>query len=301
MNTLVIGASGFVGKHLVRALRERGDEVSVTGRNLAKLQKTFRDGVQTTEWDPNGGPIPQAALAGVDAVINLAGDNVGKGRWSKRKKERIRASRVDGTRNLVAGIAASEHRPAVLVNASAIGYYGDGGSSVFNEGSLPGRDFLARVCEAWEGEASRARGHGVKVAIARLGVVLGKDDGAYPQMSRPFKMFLGGPIGMGRRWFSWIHVDDVVGILSHLAATNADGIFNATAPGVVTNEEFSHTLGSVLHRPSFARVPPLALRVVLGGFATVICSSTRATPLRTIGTGYEFKYPEVRPALEALR
>ena len=307
MKVLVVGASGFIGSHLVRALTARGDEVVATSRNPTKLNGS----VPAVHWDPNAGPLPAEALQGVDAVVNLAGEPVApklvgllalSGRWNKTKKKKIRDSRVNATRNVVAAIAAAEQKPRVLVSASAIGYYGDGQHKVLHENTSRGRDFLADVCLAWEGEARKVRDHGVRLAIVRIGVVLGRDGGAYPIMSRPFRMFAGGPIGMGRRWFSWIHIDDMVGVLMHMIDhEEADGIFNGTAPNPVTSAEFSQTLASILKRPNLFFVPPPALYLTLGGFATVICASQRVLPNRTIGTGYNFKYPTVRPALEDLR
>ena len=307
MKVLVVGASGFIGSHLVRALTARGDEVVATSRNPGAQNGSM----PAVHWDPNAGPLPAEALEGVDAVVNLAGEPVApnviglvalSGRWNKSKRQKIRDSRVNATRNVVAAIAEAGSKPQVLVNASAIGYYGDGQHKVLHENAGRGRDFLADVCLAWEGEARKVRDHGVRLAIVRIGVVLGKDGGAYPIMSRPFRMFAGGPIGMGRRWFSWVHIDDMVGILMHMIdRKEADGVFNATAPNPVTNAEFSQTLASVLKRPNLFFVPPPALYLTMGAFASVICASQRVLPNRTTGTGYEFKYPNLRPALEDLR
>ena len=299
MKALVVGASGFIGTHLVKALLARGDEVVATGRDEAKVAKNLGGGVRCIGWDTNSGPLPADALEGVDAVINLAGEPVAK-RWTKARKQRIRDSRVFGTRNVVAGIEAAGVKP-VLVNTSAIGYYGDGKHKMLHETASRGSGFLADVCFAWEAEARKARDLGLRVAILRVGVVLGKEGGAYPLMSMPVRMFFGGPIGMGRMWFSWIHIDDIVGIYLHLADTKADGVFNGTAPNPVTNEEFTKTLGSVLKRPTFMRVPQPALYVRFGEFASVICGSQNCPPLRTIAAGYEYKYPEVRAAIEDLR
>jgi hypothetical protein len=235
----------------------------------------------------------------VDGVINLAGEPVDQ-RWTKARKERIRESRVGGTRNLVAGLAAAEPRPKVLVNASAIGYYGDRKHQWVDEGSPPADDFLAEACKAWEAEAWKARDAGVRVAIVRVGVVLGRGGGAYPQLSRPFRMFAGGTIGQGYDWMSWIHIDDVVGVFLHCLDRDVTGICNATAPNPVSNGEFTQTLASVLRRPAFAMVPKFAIRLLKGEFAKIITSSTRVRPLRTAASGYEFKFPRLRPALENL-
>lgn len=298
MRVLVVGGSGFVGARLVEALRARGDEVVVTGRSEARLAKQFGDGVKGVEWDPNRGPLPLSELAGVDGVVNLAGDPVHKGRWNKAKKERIRESRVVGTKNLVAALASAEPKPTVLVNASAIGWYGDRKHNWVHEDYPPASDFLAQVCQAWEAEARKAREAGVRTAIVRLGVVLGKGGGAYPPMSKPFRMFAGGRIDLGKAWMSWIHIDDVVGLILHcLDNEAAAGVYNATAPNPVSNVEFTKTLGQVLKRPAFFYVPSFMLRLAKGEFAQVITASIRARPLRTLAIGYQFKFPHLRDAL----
>lgn len=300
MRILVVGASGFIGNSLLRAVLARKDEAIATGRDARSLGRRLSPGAKAVAWDPNAGPIPVEALEGVDAVVNLAGEPV-TGRWTSAKKERIRRSRVEGTRNLVAGIAAAPKKPLVLVSASAIGYYGDGQHRVLHEGTPPAKDFLAGVCREWEGEAEKARSH-CRVAIARIGVVLGKGGGAYPQMSRPFRFFAGGRIGLGYRWFSWIHIDDVVGAILHLIDTrSAEGPFNLTAPQPVSNREFTAALAKTLRRPALFPVPPIALRILLGGFSEVVLTSQRVVPLRTQAAGYSYRYPDIAAALADLR
>lgn len=302
MKIMVVGASGFLGSRVVAALRQRGDGVAVTGRDAGRLRAKFGEDVGRDEWDPASGPLPAGALEGVEGVVNLAGESVASGRWTKARKERIRESRVAGTRNLVASLASASQKPAVLVSASAIGYYGDAQHRALHETAANGSDFLAEVCAAWEAEAGKARAAGVRTAVVRFGVVLGRDGGAYPSMSRPFRMFLGGPIGLGRRWISWIHVDDVLGLILHLLDTGtADGVFNGTAPQPVSNAEFTRELAAALKRPALFPVPPLALRILLGGFATVVLCSQRVLPLRTLASGYAFKFPTLRAALQDLR
>ncbi len=298
MRVLVVGGSGFVGARLVEALRARGDEVVVTGRSEARLSEQFGDAVKRVEWDPNRGPLPLSELAGVDGVVNLAGDPVHKGRWNKEKKERIRESRVVGTKNLVAALASTEPKPGVLVNASAIGWYGDRKHNWVHEDYPPAKDFLGEVCQAWEAEARKAREAGIRTAIVRLGVVLGKGGGAYPPMSKPFRMFAGGRIDLGKAWMSWIHIDDVVGLILYCLDNEAAvGVYNATAPNPVSNVEFTKTLGQVLNRPAFLYVPSFMLRLAKGEFAQVITASIRARPLRTLAIGYGFKFPLLRDAL----
>jgi len=300
MRVLVVGGSGFVGTPLVEALRARGDDVVVSGRNAARLRKKFL-GATCVEWDPNAGPPPPEALEGVDGVVNLAGEPVAKGRWTKKKKERIRESRVAGTRNLVAAIADAASKPKVLVNASAVGWYGSHKGNWLHEGSPPSSDFLGEACQAWEVEARKAREAGVRTAIVRVGVVLGKGGGAYPEMALPFRLFAGGTIGLGRMWMSWIHLDDMVGILIHcLDNERADAVYNGTAPNPVSNREFTATLASVLGRPALLIVPPIMLRLMKGEFATIITQSQRVRPLRTLGLGYEFKFPKLEGALREI-
>lgn len=295
MRVLVTGGSGFIGVPLVEGLRSRGDEVVVTGRSEGRLRKRFKGDVTCVAWDPLAGPPPAEALAGVDGVVNLAGEPVASGRWTKARKARIRESRVAGTRNIVAGMLAADPQPKVLVNASAIGYYGDRKQMWVYEESPPGNDFLAEVCEAWEAEAWKARP--IRTAVVRFGIVLGRKGGAYPMMSKPFRFFAGGTIGQGYAWMSWIHIADIVGILLHCLDKDVSGVLNATAPNPVSNGEFSKTLASVLHRPCFAMVPPIALRLIKGEFANVITSSTRVKPLRTEASGYAFRFPRLREAL----
>ncbi|MHC4848109.1 MAG: TIGR01777 family oxidoreductase [Planctomycetota bacterium] len=297
MRVLITGGTGFVGQHLVQRLKERGDEVVVTTRNAAKARKVLGEGIEALEWDPLSGPI---SVEGIDGVINLMGENVGKGRWTRAKKRRIRDSRILGTRNLVAGLAA--HPPKVLVSASAIGFYGPTGHNIAHEDSpSPEGDYLADVCRAWEAEAVVGRESGIRVPIVRIGVILGREDGAYPQLRRIFKLFLGGTIGLGKGWFSWVHVDDVVGVFLHcLDNEDARDVYNATAPNPVSNMEFTAEMARSLHRPVSAPLPPIALRVVQGEFGKYVAMSQRIKPIRTIGIGYEFAYPKVKDALQAL-
>ncbi|MHC4937338.1 MAG: TIGR01777 family oxidoreductase [Planctomycetota bacterium] len=294
MRVLITGGTGFLGQHIVRRLLERGDEVVVTSRKAAKVKKVFGDRVEAHEWDPLSGPI---AIEGIDAAINLMGENVGKGRWTRAKKRRIRDSRVIGTQNLVAGLDAK-----VLVSASAIGYYGPTGHNIaFENSPSPEGDYLADVCRKWEAAAVAGREKGMRVPIVRIGVILGREDGAYPQLRRIFKLFLGGTIGLGKGWFSWVHVDDVAGVFLHcLDDENALEVYNATAPNPVSNMEFTHEMAKSLRRPVSAPLPPFALRVMQGEFGKYVAMSQRIKPIRTLGLGYKFAYPKVRDALQAL-
>ena len=295
MRVLVTGGTGFIGRAIVDALIARGHDVVVSSRSADRVRKTFGDRAAAMEWDPMAGPPD---LDGVEGVIHLAGENIGKGRWTGRKKKRLYDSRITGTRNLV----AAEHKPKVLVSTSAIGFYGPTAHNIAHEGSVGAQgDFLADLCRDWEAEAIAARQQGVRVPIVRNGIVLGREGGAYPPQRRIFKLGLGGPIGLGHAWLSWVHLDDVVAIyLKCLEDEDMRGIYNATAPNPVSNGEFTSELGKAVSRPAVFPVPPPALRVVLGEFGRYVVMSQRVRPLRTIAAGYEFKYPTIRSALQAL-
>ena len=273
MNVLITGGKGFIGTPLTRDLRNNGHTVTVTTR-----QRT--DAKDSLTWHPPD-LIPQDIIRKFDAVINLAGEPIAPKRWSKERKERILSSRIKTTRALVESIKGilqgppSEKgglkRPKVLVSASAIGYYGPHGDEYVTEDTAPADDFLATVCKQWEAEAYKALDLGIRVVTVRIGGVLEADGGALPQMSLPFKFFLGGPIGSGRQWFSWIHRDDILGIIAFaLENESLSGPLNLTAPNPVTNGEFSRALGKVLHRPSFFTVPGFVVQLTLGELGAVL-------------------------------
>ena len=291
MNVVVTGASGLIGTRLVERLRARGDEVTT-------LSRTPRS-PQAVAWQPEREPAPAEALAGRDAVVHLAGENVAQ-RWSDEAKRRIRSSREIGTRNLVAGIEAAEPRPRVLVSSSAVGYYGPHGEEPLDEDTPPGGDFLAEVCVAWEREARRAADLGLRVAIVRTGVVLDREGGALAKMLPFFKLGVGGPVAGGSQYMPWIHVDDVVGI--YLAALDGDewsGPLNASAPEPVTNKRFSTSLGRALHRPAVAPVPALAVRALYGEMAEIVTKGQRVLPLRPRKLGYRFAHTDLDEALRS--
>lgn len=297
MKILVTGASGFIGGHLVRAAVARGHVVLATSRR----QKAIEGVEGVVEWDPTAGPAPVEAFEGIDAVVHLAGESVGVGRWTKRKMARIRESREIGTRNLVAGIAAAPHKPRVLASASAVGFYGERGDDVVTESAPAGADFLAEVAAAWEREALAAEKLGVRVALIRTGIVLGRDGGALRAMVTPFKFFIGGPIGRGEFWWSWIHIEDLVNL--YMFAIEKDGVagpLNGTAPNPVTNYEFSKALGAAMGRPSFLPTPWFMLRLMIGKFANYLVSSQRVLPEATRKAGFEFRHPDLPSALRAL-
>lgn len=273
MRVLVAGASGLIGSALCAALRARGDEAVGL---------------------PRFGTAPWSA-EGADAVVNLAGASVAGKRWSPAYKREILDSRVLTTRALVDAIAGAQRKPRVLVNASAVGYYGGRGDEVLEESAGPGADFLADVSQRWEAEARKAPVRSVQV---RTGVVLSKTGGALASMLPPFKAFVGGPVGSGRQWFPWIHLDDeVAGILFCIDRDSLRGPVNFAAPGILTMKDFARALGRALHRPSWAPVPAGALKILLGEFAAALLEGQRAVPRKLLDSGFRFRFPEVGPAL----
>ncbi|MGQ0552324.1 MAG: TIGR01777 family oxidoreductase [Planctomycetota bacterium] len=289
MNILVAGGTGFVGQQLCRALVARGDTVTVVSRDPAGAQRRALPGVSCRGWLPS--------LEGYHAIVNLTGEPIFGRRWNAEVKRELRDSRVLATRRIVDALHACARMPAVLINASAIGYYGSRGAEQLPESAAPGTDFMAGLCQAWEQEAVRSR---TRTVLMRFGVILGEGGGALSQMLPVFRLGLGGPIGLGRQWFSWVHVDDVVGLtLQALDDQRLHGPVNVTAPGVVTNAKFSRALGRVLRRPALLPVPALALRVKFGEVSQVLTGSQRCEALAAQRAGYAFRYPEIEGALQS--
>ena len=289
MRVLVTGGTGFIGAALCHALTGAGHAVTVVTRDPAHIAAA------AIGWER-----VSAAVRENDALVNLAGEPLGSRRWSVRQKELIRQSRVLATRTLVDAIAAAEPRPRVLVNASAVGYYGPRDDEPLHESAGPGAGFLADVCRAWEQEALRAEDLGLRVVRLRLGVVLAAGGGALARMLPPFRAFVGGPIGSGRQWMSWIHRDDVTGIVvDALANDGYHGPVNATAPQPVTNRDFAKLLGRTLARPAWLPTPAFALRLALGEMAELLLSGQRVLPGIAERLAYQWRYPELSGALRA--
>ena len=296
MKTLITGGTGLLGRTLLEGLLAP----VVLSRDPDRARRTLGP-VTVHRWDPETGPAPTAALRGVEAVFNLAGDPVVQGRWTTEKKRRIRDSRVIGTRNLVAALAAAQSRPRVLVSASAVGYYGDQGDRECDEDSPRGGGFLAEVCAEWEREALAAEELGVRVVLARIGIVLAPGGGALQRMVAPFRLGAGGPLGSGRQWMPWVHVDDVIGLLRHAARnTSVRGALNVVAPAPARNADFTRALARQLHRPALLFVPRAALRLAFGEMSDVLLASQRVAPRQAERSGYVFRYPELRGALAAV-
>jgi uncharacterized protein len=278
MKVAVLGASGFIGRALVAALTQRGDDVRAV---------SLRDPARAA-----------LAAGGSDVVVNLAGAPVIE-RWTDEKKRAIASSRIDLPRAFLASLANVERRPQAYVSASAIGYYGMSRTATFTETSPPGDDFLARVCVAWEAEAAQASALGMRVAIVRTGLVLGRDGGALGKLLPLFRSGLGGPVASGEQWNSWIHLDDHVAIYK-LAIDGYSGTLNATAPHPVTNRDFTRALAAAVHRPALFPAPEFALKLVFGEGASVLTEGQRVLPEATLAAGYAFRYPEIGAALADL-
>jgi uncharacterized protein (TIGR01777 family) len=301
MRVAVTGATGLVGRSLLERLLARGDEVSALSRDPERARDGLPGGTDAARFLVGDAALAREALAGTDAVVNLAGEPVLGRRWNDGVREEIRASRVEGTQTLVGAMRDLDPRPCVLVNASAVGFYGPRGEEEVDEDEAPGDDFLAGVCVAWEAAAREAEALGVRVVTVRIGIVLSRDGGALPRMLPPFRWFVGGRIGNGKQGFPWIHIDDLVGILLHaLDREEVSGPLNGAAPGVVTNGAFCRALGRAIGRPSWLPVPRPALRLLLGPAAAVLAAGQRAVPARTLRTGYVFRFPAVDAALADL-
>lgn len=298
---LVAGATGLVGS----ALCER---LALAGYSIIGLTRYPRNGI---------GPLRYAAWSPVDpesaasvlvqemekafAVVNLAGEPLAAGRWNEDKKGEIHDSRVLSTRALVRAIERASERPRVLINASAVGYYGAQGDAELDESGAPGAGFLAGVCRDWEAEAEKAQIHGVRVARIRIGVVMAREGGALKRMLPPFRCGLGGPLGSGRQWMSWIHIDDLTEMIRwSVEAPEVAGILNAVAPSAVTNRVFSETLARVLGRPCFFRVPAVLLRAAMGEMADILLQGQKVLPRRAINGGFSFRFPDLESALRDL-
>jgi uncharacterized protein (TIGR01777 family) len=299
VNVLLTGGTGLVGSAVLQALVERGDSCRVLTRDAERARPRLPSGVRAFGWSPLESIAPAAAFEGVDAVVNLAGEPV-NGRWSGRKREAIRASRVVGTTNLVAGIAARSSRPAKLISVSAVGYYGDRGDEVLSEESPPGSGFIASTCVEWERAAMRAEELGVTTTVTRLAIVLGRGGGALPPLLRVTRLGLGGPLGSGRQWWPWVHLSDVARALVHAIDDGRGGVINVAAPAPVRQRELAAALGRAVRRPALVPAPTFALKLVLGGFESELLTSRRAVPVRLLETMNTFRCPELDEALREL-
>jgi uncharacterized protein len=302
MKIAVTGATGFVGSRLVERLQQEGHQIVVLSRSADRARRSFPtsafSSVEIVGYAPLQPGDWQQKISGCDGVVNLAGAPIAEGRWTPERKREILDSRTVATQKIVEAIAQADPQPSVLINSSAIGYYGTSETATFNETSVPGNDFLAQVCQAWEAEAQKVKDSGTRLVILRTGIVLGMG-GVIAKMLLPFRLFAGGPLGTGRQWFSWIHREDLVNlILAALTQSEMAGVFNATAPNPVQMAEFTHTLGQLMNRPSWLPVPDFALEALLGEAAQVVLEGQRVLPKHTLDSGYQYQYPTLKQALE---
>lgn len=301
LRTIISGATGLIGGHLLRELRADGWAVAAFTRDVERAKVKLGD-VEAFQWDPMREPAPADALRGRDVVFHLAGESIASGRWTKDVKHRARASRVDGVANLAKTITAMDasERPRVVVCASAVGYYGDAADRELDESSPVGVGFLAELCRDWEAAADPMR-DALRVVHARIGVVLAREGGALPKMLPPFKLGIGGVLGSGRHFIPWLHIGDIVGMLKHAATSDtARGPINLVAPDIVTNRTFTKTLGRVIKRPTIFPVPAFVLRLMFGEMATVILASQRVIPKAAQDQGYTYRFPTLEGALRDL-
>lgn len=293
MKIVVTGSTGLVGSALIPELKKEGHEV------VRLVRAEPKDSATEVAWDPDAGTIELAGLEEVDAVVHLAGENIAEGSWTDEKKRRIKESRVKGTRLISESLVHLTRLPLSLVSASAIGYYGDRGEEVLTEGSAPGADYLAEVCREWEEATRVASDGGVRVVNLRFGIILSTEGGALAKMLTPFQVGIGGRIGSGKQYMSWVDIKDVTGAIRHaLSVDTLRGPVNVVAPNPVTNKRFTKTLGQVLSRPTILPVPAFAVRLAFGEMAdALLLASQRVEPARLKESGYEFKYTELEDSL----
>jgi hypothetical protein len=292
MKVAISGVTGLLGTALRSSLTSDGHDV------IALSRRPSLPPLETITWDVANGRFDASALEGLDAVVHLAGEPVAQ-RWNETTKKNIRQSRIGSTRLLIEGLRSLKNPPKVLVSASAVGFYGDGGDAALDESSPPGDGFLPDVCQEWEKTTMEALGLGIRAACMRTGIVLSTKGGALAQMLPPFKLGLGGPLGNGAQWMPWVHIDDIVGAF-RFVIQNDDlvGAVNGTSPNPVTNTDFTKALGQALHRPAFLPVPGFALKILFGEMSQILLEGQRVEPKKLLTTGYEFKYPHLPEALE---
>lgn len=301
MRIIITGGTGLIGRPLSAALVTEGHDVTVLTRNPDKV-KDMPGGVKLVAWDAQSAQGWGHMADGADAVINLAGEGIGDGRWNSERKQKIRQSRTLAGKAVMEAISAAVVKPKVLVQSSAVGYYGTNtGDKPVSESASPGNDFLSKVTFDWEASTAAATRMGVRRPVLRTGVVLANEGGAFPKLVLPFKLFAGGPLGSGKQWLPWIHMDDEVrAILFVLANEQADGPFNLAAPNPVTNSEMAKKIGEVMGRPSFMPAPGFAINTALGEMSVLVLKGQRAVPTKLQALGFQFKYETIEPALHNL-
>lgn len=298
MRLIITGASGFIGTSLCAALLEQGHALTLFTRSAPRDPNTGTK--RWLHWTPGTLRDWDAAVDGADGIINLAGEPIAEKSWSTHQRRRIENSRIDATHSLVQACAKAKAAPKFLINASAVGFYGPRGDEVITEETPPGNDFLSLLCRDWEEEAIKAEALGLRVVRLRIGLVLGPGGGALKKMVKPFNYFVGGPLGSGQQWMSWVHLEDLTRLIGMLIDNpEAHGPVNATAPNPARNKEFSQTLGKMLHRPSWLPVPGFALKLALGEMADMLLTGQRVVPSAAEKLGFQFRFPNLSEALEA--
>jgi uncharacterized protein (TIGR01777 family) len=301
MHILITGGTGLIGRALSAALVAEGHVVTVLSRNPDKV-KDIPAGVKLAAWDGQSAQGWGELADGADAIVNLAGENLSGGRWSKEMKQKIRQSRTQAGKAVMEAIAAAAVKPKVLLQASGINYYGTNtGDKLVTESFSPGTDFLSKVCFDWEASTAAANRMGVRRPVLRTGIVLANEGGAFPKLLLPFKLFAGGPLGNGKQWLPWIHIEDQVRVMQFLLSNEqADGPFNLATPNPVTNSEMAKQIGEVMGRPAFIPAPGFAIKTVLGEMSMLVLEGVRAVPTKLQGLGFQFKYETIQPALRNL-
>ena len=298
---VIAGGTGFIGSALTGRLLSEGYEVVVLSRSPHNRVSPSGVSPQFVQWDARTIGPWVGSMEGASAIVNLAGESIGDARWTAKRRAKIVGSRVDASSAIVNGLSRLTRKPHVLVNGSAVGFYGETGDREITESAEKGEGFLADTVEKWELEAKRAEALGIRLVLIRAGVVLGKGGGALARMLLPFKLFMGGPLGSGRQWFPWIHIEDLVEvILFSIRNRNVQGVINAVSPSPETMSSFCASLGKTLHRPSWVRVPEFALRLGLGEMAGMILGSQRIIPSRLVREGFRFRYSSSEQALASL-
>ncbi|MBN1398546.1 MAG: TIGR01777 family oxidoreductase [Bacteroidetes bacterium] len=300
MRIVIAGGSGFIGRRLIAALLDAKHHVILLSRNPEKTLKTF-PAVKSEFWDAKSSGLLVDILNEADALINLTGESIAAKRWSSEQKKKILSSRIESTRAIVNAAEKTQHHPSVLLNASAVGYYGNVPEDEAAETYPKGIGFLSDVCDQWEREALKIQKLGVRCVLLRTGIVLDKEGGTLQKLLLPFKAFIGGPLGSGRQWFPWIHIKDEIGIILHaMENEKIEGPVNLSALESLRMSEFCKTLGSVLNRPSWLKVPEFALRLIFGEMSEILLQGQRVVPRKIIDAGYEFRYPDLKSALTDL-
>lgn len=298
MKVVITGATGFVGQVIVKQLLEAGDEVVVLTRNVAKAAITLGSSCHYYQWNDSESLPPLEALEGADGIINLMGETISE-RWDENQKKKIYSSRINGTKKLVEALEKLKNGPKSFISTSAIGIYGNRGPEELNESSTVADDFLAKVCKDWENEANKARNHGVRLAIIRVGIVLGKGGGALAKMLPIFKLGGGGPLGSGNQYMSWIHVEDLASMyVEALKNPSIKGVLNGTAPYPASNREFTKVLGSAVKRPAFLPAPAFAIKIAFGEMSQILLEGQKVLPVKFKEAKFKFRYPTLEMAIK---